>query len=221
MGDGRLQDEHGLRPAEAAERGERRKIRPAACGRGSHVGNEVAVGRVEQRPLQDGGGEVRAGARVLVEGHFVGQDLAVLGQPDLVVRRIGMALAGPAHVLVAAQGQLDGTAQPERGQRGQRGPGRGLVLLAAEGAAQARHVDLHLVHGQPQDAGDGALDHGRGLGRGIDFQAAVDRAGRPAPTASRDRYAPGRRNRPGRRPRRGRAARPDPRRPGRRCGERR
>ncbi len=128
---------------------------------------------MEQRALQDGGGEIRAGARVLIEGRLVGQYFAVFGQPDLVVRRVGVALARKAPVLVAAQDELDGLAQPERGQCGQCGPGRSLVFFAAEGAAQARHVDLHLVHGQPQDAGDGPLDRGGGLGRGKDFQSAV------------------------------------------------
>ena len=53
----------------------------------------------------------------------------------------------------------------EGAQGGQRAPGRGLVFLAAEAAAEAGHVHFHLVHAQAQHVGRVAL-HGRGPLRG-------------------------------------------------------
>ena len=87
-----------------------------------------------------------------------------------------MALAGEAHVLLPLQHQLDRPAQAEGGQRGQAGPGRGLVLLAAEAPAQPQHLHLHQVHGQAQHPGHGLL-HPRGPLGGRDHLEGSSLAG--------------------------------------------
>jgi len=75
-----------------------------------------------------------------------------------------MALAGPAHILLPAQHQLDRLVQPEGGQSGQGGPGGGLILLAAKGAAETENIHLDLVHGQAEHARHAALYGCRRLG---------------------------------------------------------
>ena len=51
-----------------------------------------------------------------------------------------------AHVVAAVQVQLHGQAGLDGAERRERGPARGLVFLAAEGAAQAPGLDLDQVH---------------------------------------------------------------------------
>ena len=128
------------------------------------LGMMVAAGGVEQGALQDGGRQVGGGAGVLVIGHLVGQDLAAAVEADPEIRGVGVALAGQAHVLVAVQHQLDRPAQGAGGQGGHHRPGRGLVLLAAEGAAQPGDLHLDRAHGQAQHAGGDALHDGGRLG---------------------------------------------------------
>ena len=213
LDDGRLHHEHRLRPAEAAEGGEGRQVGAAGDAGGADVGDAVAVGGVEQGALEDRRRQVGGGAGVLVEGHLVGQDRAVGVQADPEVRGVGVALAGQAHVLVAVQHQLDRAAQVRGRQGGQHRPGRGLVLLAAEGAAQARTTSTSIgFMGRPSTratmrcttVGDWVAEISAGV------PLSPGRRRRPG---SRGRGAPGRRSRrgpPPRRRRRGQAASTSP-----------
>ena len=138
-----------------------------------HVGDVVGVGGVEQRARQHRRGEVGEGAGVLIEGRLVGEDLAVRGQADLEVGGVGMALAGHPDVVRPVQHQLHRRVQMRRGQRRHRRPVGGLVLLAAEAAAEPLHVDLHLVHRLAEHGRGHVLHRGRSLGGGEDLHRAI------------------------------------------------
>ena len=84
-----------------------------------------------------------------------------------------MALAGHHHVVGPVQHQAHRLAGQVGAQRGVHRPGRGLLLLAAEGAAQPAHVHLDRVHGHAQHPGDDLLHRGRGLGGRVHLQGAV------------------------------------------------
>ena len=75
-----------------------------------------------------------------------------------------MALARHPIVLATSQGDTDGTAEDRCRQGRDRRPRCRLVFLAAEGAAQTGHIDLEVIHRQPEHSGDDALDRGRCLG---------------------------------------------------------
>ena len=170
---GALHDQDRLGRAEAPEGREGRQVRAAGVARDARVGHVVAARGVEQAALEDGRREVGRRAGVLVVGDLVGEQRARGVEPEPVVARVGMALARDQHVVAAVQGELDRTREPPGGERAHHGPGRGLVLLAAEGAAQAQHVDLDRAHREPQDARGDALHGGRSLGAGVDAQATA------------------------------------------------
>ena len=92
-----------------------------------------------------------------------------------------MPLAGHREVLAALQDQPYGPAREPRAEGAHRGPGRGLVLLAAERAAEPSHVDLHRMHGHPEHARH-VLLHPRGrLRRRVhEHRAVLDRLGERA-----------------------------------------
>jgi len=75
-----------------------------------------------------------------------------------------MALSGHPIVLATSQRDADGAAEDRCRQGRDRRPRCRLVLLAAESAAQPGHIDLKVIHRQPEYPGDDALDRGRRLG---------------------------------------------------------
>ena len=164
--EGRLDHEDALRGAEAAEGGEGREVRAAHAPGDPEVGNMVGARRVKERPGEDGRGEVAAGPRVLVVVGLEGEYPALGVQAEAVIARVGMALAGPVHVLAALQVDLHRPPRARGAEGGEGGPLRGLVFLAAEASAQAPGLHLDVVHRQPQDAGYRALHSGRSLGAG-------------------------------------------------------
>ena len=171
--DGGFEDEHRLRCAEAAEGRIRRQVGAATGGGDADVGQAVGVGGVEQRAFENGRGQVGGAAGVLVEHGLVGQEIPLRIEPEAVVGGIGVAFAGQPHVVRAIELQAHRPAQAQGSQRSEAGPRRGLLLLAAEAAAQALDLDVDQVHGQPADGGDRLVHAARRLGGGMDFQAAV------------------------------------------------
>ena len=78
-----------------------------------------------------------------------------------------MALAGQREVVVAIEADLARTAGHARGERGDRRPGAGLALLAAEAAAHAPRLDGDERVRYSEDAGDDVLRLGRILRRSV------------------------------------------------------
>jgi hypothetical protein len=108
----------------------------------------------------------------LIKRDFVSNNLQVFIQPDFEVRRVGVALAGHAHIGHAVEHQLHRLFGDESPQRRQGAPGRGLVFLAAKAAAQARYVYFYLVHAHAQHVRRVALHGRRALRGGDDAHAA-------------------------------------------------
>ena len=154
---------------------------PAARRRHAAARNTVGVRRVEQAPLKHRGRQVRLGARVLVQHRLVGQQGPVAVQPKLEIRRIGVPLAGHLEVIHPMQDQLDRALRVHAPERREASPRRGLILLAPEAAAEAQHVDLHLVASLAEHARDRLL-HVEGAlagGRHADVSPLLERRAGP------------------------------------------
>ena len=78
-----------------------------------------------------------------------------------------MALAGQHEVVVAVEADLARTAGHAGGERGDRRPGAGLALLAAEAAAHAPRLDGDERIRHSEDARDNVLNLGRILRRRV------------------------------------------------------
>ena len=105
-----------------------------------------------------------------------------------------VALAGQNEIVVAIEPDLAGRAGDARAERGDRRPGAGLALLAAEAAAHAPRLDRHEGVGNAQDARDDVLHLGRVLRRGMDDHLDALAGNGERDLALRDRNAPGRRS---------------------------
>ena len=171
--DGGLDHVHPLRTAEAAKRRVRLQVGAARRRRHAHVGDEVGVGGVEQRAREHRRRQVGEGAGVLVEGGLVDEDLAGRGQADPEVGGVRVALAGHPDVVEPVQHQLHRRLQVGGGQGGHRRPVGGLVLLAAEAAAEALHVHLDLVHRPAKHRRHYMLHRRRPLGGGEHLHRAI------------------------------------------------
>ena len=84
-----------------------------------------------------------------------------------------MALAGHPDVVQPVQHQLHRRVQVGGGQRGHRRPVGGLVLLAAEAAAEPLHVHFDLVHRPAEHGRRDVLHRRRPLGGGEHLHRAV------------------------------------------------
>ena len=84
-----------------------------------------------------------------------------------------VAPAGDHEVVVAVEAQLHRSAEPARRNGGDAREQRRLRLLAAEAAAHAPALDLHVVRLQAQALGDQVLHLARVLRRAVDEHAAV------------------------------------------------
>jgi len=170
---GALDDENPLRRPEAAEGGVGRQVRPAGPAHDAGRRDVVGVVGVEHAPLQDGQRQVHRGAAVGIELHVPGQEAALVVEAHAVARFVRMALAGPGRVLDALERQLRRPAGAVAGQCGQARPQGGAPLLAAEGAAEARHVHGDVLAAPAQHAGGDLLDLGRALGGGVEDDLPV------------------------------------------------
>ena len=84
-----------------------------------------------------------------------------------------MASAGDVEVVVAVQPQLHRAVQPARRDGRDAGERRRLRFLAAEAAAHAPALDLHMVRAQVQRARHQVLHLARVLGRAVHLHAVV------------------------------------------------
>ncbi len=167
--------EHGdrLRGAEPAEGRVGRQVRPAAGSGDPDVGDGVGVGGVEQRALEDRRREVGRAAGVLQQRRLVGHEPPVRIQAEAEVRGVRVPLSGDPHVVPAIRGHPDRSAGRDSAQGGERGPRRGLLLLAAEAAPQSRDLELDEVHRQTGHGRHRPLGRTRRLRGGVHQQPAV------------------------------------------------
>ena len=135
--DDALDDHHALRPAEAAERRVRHRVRLAAMRSHIDVFEEVGVVDVTQRAIVDRAGQIRRIAAARGQHELQREDSSVVVEADFVVGEKIMALAGDEHVGVAIEAQLDRPLRLVREHRRRGGNQRGLAFLAAEAAAHA------------------------------------------------------------------------------------
>ena len=108
-------------------------------------------------------------------GHhgFQRLDAPVDVDADLVVGQEIVPLAGEIHVVVAIEPDLAGPAGNARAECRDRGPLRGLRLLAAERAAHAAHLHRHIADRHVEHVGNEMLHLARMLRRGVDQHVAV------------------------------------------------
>ena len=168
-----LHRQRALRPAEAAEGGVALRVGAGAVAAQVDRGQPVGIVEVAERAGHHRRREVGRGACV---GHHL--DLRPEQPPGLVMaddvaELEAVAPAGDQEVVVAVRAQLDRALQLLRRQRCAGREQRRLRLLAAEAAAHAPALHLHLVRRQPQRMRDDMLHLGRMLGRAVHQQAVV------------------------------------------------
>ena len=163
-----LDEEHALRPAEAAVGGVRLLVRLRDAPVGVHVRNPVGVVEVAERAAQHRLRQVDRPAAVGGEHRVERLQHAVLVEADLPADVERMPLAGHREVLRAVQ------SHPHRapGELGaERGDGREAVrlhLLAAEAAAHAQALHGDLVGVDAEHVRDEVLRLGGVLRRALD-----------------------------------------------------
>ena len=159
------------------------------------VGQPIAVAGVKHRAVADAGRQVRRAAAARVEHHLVAGDHALVVVADAPVGAEIVALAGQREIVVAIEADLARLARHPRGERGDRRPGAGLALLAAEAAAHAAGLDGDERVGDAENARDDVLRLGRVLRRGVHRHLVALRRERRTTPDPRDRNAPARRSR--------------------------
>ena len=173
----------GLGGAEAAERAAGERIRARDLAADDHVVAAVGHGAVQDAAEHDDVGDRQVGAAVEDEVAFDRGERAVFLEAGLVAHPDRMAFGGEEDVLVAFVGDLDGLAGLERRQSRVADQHGGILLLAAECAADGRlaHADffrrqfervVQLVHGEI-GALNGAFGQDRAVLLGKDDQALV------------------------------------------------
>ena len=122
---------------------------------------------MEHRTVDDAERKVGRAAAPRVQHDFVDADPPGIVVADAPVRAEIVALAGQYEIVVAVEPDLAGRAGDLGAERGDRGPGAGLALLAAETAAHPPrlHADERVGHGE--DPRDDVLHLGRVLRRGV------------------------------------------------------
>ncbi|KDB51037.1 hypothetical protein X805_33380 [Sphaerotilus natans subsp. natans DSM 6575] len=168
-----LHRQGALRPAEAAKRRVALRVRARAVAVQIDVGQPVGVVEVAQRARHHRRRQVGRGAGVGDHLDLGAQQPPGLVMTDAVAELEAVAPAGDQEVVVAVRAQLDRALQPLRRQRRAGREQRRLRLLAAEAAAHAPALHLHLVRRQPQRVRDDVLHLGRVLGRAVHQQAVV------------------------------------------------
>ena len=169
-----LDRERALRPAEAAEGGVALRVRLRQSSRGSPPRAASRHCRSGTARASSPGRQVgRDGRRARPSSTSAPRMRPVVVEADLVVEVEAVAAAGDQEVVVAVQAQLDRALQPLRGDRGDAGEQRRLRLLAAEAAAHAPALDLHLVRRQLQRVRHEVLHLAGVLGRAVHLHAAV------------------------------------------------
>jgi hypothetical protein len=122
---------------------------------------------------EHGFGQVEAPPSVGDQRGVEGEDLPLLGEPDLPRGVEAVAFAGHRDVAGAIEAQPHGPLRQRRTEGGECRIAVGLHLLAAEAAAHAQALHGHLVGGHTEDVGDDVLRLGRVLGRGLDEDLVV------------------------------------------------
>ncbi len=107
------------------------------------------------------------------EAHIERENTALIVEADLPIEQKVVALAGDDHVVIARQAQLRRPPGLRGDKRRHAGDLRRLTLLAAEGTADAPHLDGHCGVGQVQKMRDAMLHLGRMLGRAINQHSAI------------------------------------------------
>ena len=101
--------------------------------------------------------EVGRGTGILIKRNFVRDDLKIFIEADLVIGRIGMALAGHPHILHPVKRVFHGTFGQLRCDGANARPRVCLILLASETSAESLHIDLNVVHPKTSYTTDGTL----------------------------------------------------------------
>ena len=135
-----LDDEHALRPAEAAERGLRRLVRLRDPPVRRAVRDPVGVVDVAERAAETGSERSRLQPPSETSVASQREDAAVVVEPRLPRDVERMPLAGHRDVLRAVEPQPHGPAREHRAERGDRREPVRLHLLAAEAAAHAQRL---------------------------------------------------------------------------------
>ncbi len=155
--DHRLDAEHALRAAKAAERSGTLHVRFATVADDVQVGQVVAVVDVQDGAVVHRAGVIGAVAATRGQHHVQTQDAAFVVKARLVVDPKIMTLAGDGHVIVPVGAQLDRPVQLEGRQRSALAEDAGVAFFAPESAAHAPADHLNVVRVQVQGGGRFAL----------------------------------------------------------------
>ena len=171
--DHRLDGEHALRPAEAAEGRGRLRVRLAAVAHHFELRQVVAVVDVQHGAVVHRAGEVDAVAAARSHRHLQTEDAPACIETGLVVEAEIVPLAGDHHVVVAVRAQLDGAAELVRRERRALAEDAGVAFLAAEAAAHTPADDFDVAGAQVQGRCGLALVAVRVLRRDVERELAV------------------------------------------------
>ena len=155
--DHRLDAEHALRAAKAAERSGTLHVRLATVADDVQVGQVVAVVDVQDGAVVHRAGVIGAVAATRGQHHVQTQDAAFVVKARLVVDAEIVTLAGDGHVIVPVGAQLDRPVQLEGRQRCALAEDAGVAFFAPEPAAHAPADHLNVVRVQVQGGGRFAL----------------------------------------------------------------
>ena len=162
-----LDREHALWTAEAAKGGVGDGVGLQAARGDAYGLQPIGVGGVEHRAVDDAEREVGRAAAARVQHDFVDADPPGIVVADAPVGAKIVALAGQHEIVVAVEPDLAGRAGDLGAERGDRRPGAGLALLAAEAAAHPPRLDADERVGNAEDPRDDMLHLGRVLRRGV------------------------------------------------------
>ena len=169
-----LDDDHALRPAEAAERGVGRPVGLARSGRAPRCSGSSRRCRCGTAPgpapARTGPGSSRRRWSAWPAARRSG---CRRRSPTSQVARNGCRLPVMVMSWVRFSRRLHRPAGERRAQRGDRGQAVRLELLAAEPAAHPQALHGDLVRRQAQHVRDDVLGLGRVLGAGLDEDLAV------------------------------------------------
>ena len=168
-----LDRDRALRAAETAEGRVALRVGLARVAVHADVGQPVGVVEVAQRARHHRARQVGRVAGARDHGDLGAEDAALVVVAHLVLVPEAVAPARDHEVVVAVQPQLDRAAQLARGHRGHAGEQRRLRFLAAEAAAHAPALHVHLVRLQVHRVRDQVLHLARMLGRAVDMQRAA------------------------------------------------
>ena len=142
-----------LRATKATEGGVRHSVGLQRFAFQTHIGVEIGVIGVKQRPIRHRPRQVRGIAATRCKHAVHRSDLALIIKAHIIVDHKVMPLAGGGHVLIAIGADFAGAVPFLGRQRGNRAEQVHLAFFAAKTAAHPTHIDGHRIGRHAQNMG--------------------------------------------------------------------